>query len=110
MQAFWNTKEQGSLRFLVYKDGDEFCGVCLEFNLIEYGDNPDELLESLKEGAESLIKGVAEHNLSEEALNDPADIKYWLMFEQGCSPKSKGISELFHTILAKQYVHPAFKS
>lgn len=73
-----NTKEKGVLHFYVLQKGskDEYIAVCWNFNLIEYGPNPEELLESIQEGALSYLKAVRTKKLSNEYLNQspPKDI------------------------------------
>jgi predicted RNase H-like HicB family nuclease len=71
-----NTKEKGSLRFLICKEGNEYVAVCLELNLIEYGKDPEILINSIEEAAQSYIEAVKNKNLSDDLLNQPAPKKY----------------------------------
>ena len=82
-----NTKKRGLFRFVIFqeKDGD-YCAVCLNLNLIEWGKDLDELEESIKEAATSYLSGVIEKNLPDELLNRSAPDKYWKLAQQRCEP------------------------
>lgn len=72
-----NTKEKGIIEFLVYKERDTFIGVCLTFDIVEEGDNPIELMKSVKEAAEVHLETVIKENLSDTLLNRYAPDEYW---------------------------------
>ena len=72
-----NTKRQGTMEFLVYKEGDTFVGVCLTFDIVEEGTDPIELMKSIKEAAMLHLKVVTEKNLSDDLLNRYAPQEYW---------------------------------
>ena len=42
-----NTLQRGSVRYIVFKDDGVWYAVALEFNIIESGDDPREVLVSL---------------------------------------------------------------
>ena len=72
-----NTKERGTIECLVYKEGKTFVGVCLTFDIVEEGDNPTELMRSIKEAAELHLETVIRNNLTDDLLNRYAPEKYW---------------------------------
>ena len=72
-----NTKKRGLFRFVVFQEKDDFVGVCLDLNIVEYGTDPISLAESVKEAAFSYLESVRTKNLSDEYLNKPAPDKYW---------------------------------
>ena len=72
-----NTKEKGTIECLVYKEGNAFVGVCLTFDIVEEGDNPTELMRSIKEAAELHLETVIRNNLTDELLNRYAPEEYW---------------------------------
>ena len=72
-----NTKEQGLVECLVYKENDSFVGVCLTFDIVEEGNNPTEVMKSLKEAVELHLETVIRNNMSEELLNRYAPEEYW---------------------------------
>lgn len=72
-----NTKQKGTIEFLVYKGGDVFVGVCLTFDIVEEGNNPIELMKSIREAAELHLATVIKENLSDDLLNRYAPAEYW---------------------------------
>ena len=72
-----NTKKSGAMELLVYKDGDKFIGVCLTFDIVEEGENPIELMKSIREAAELHLQTVINANLPDELLNRYAPEEYW---------------------------------
>ena len=72
-----NTKKKGTIEFLVYKEGKTFVGVCLTFDIIEEGNNPEKLMESIQEAAQGHLKVVREKNMPDDLLNRYAPKEYW---------------------------------
>ena len=69
MKATYNTKKSGLFRFLVFQNQDkDYEGVCLELNIVEFGENPDKLMESIQEAAFSLLEAVKKKNLPDDYL------------------------------------------
>lgn len=64
-----NTKERGTVEFLVYREGDALVGVCLTFDIVEEGTDPVALMKSIKEAALLHIETVVKNNLGEDLLN-----------------------------------------
>ena len=75
-----NTKERGIIECLVYKESNAFVGVCLTFDIVEEGDNPTELMKSVREAAELHLETVIRNNLTDELLNRYAPEEYWLKY------------------------------
>lgn len=92
-----NTKEKGTYSFIIFKDGDDsYCAVCLNLNLVEWGDDPIQLIDSINEAAKSYIDGVVNKGLPDELLNRHAPQKYWNMALKGVNsvvkePKTKKV-------------------
>lgn len=78
----WNTKEKGLIHFVIFPQKRQFIGVCLDFNIIEEGENPQKLIESLEETASGHIEVVIGENLSDELLNRRAPKKYWDKYKE----------------------------
>jgi len=72
-----NTKEKGTIEFLVYKEGKTFVGVCLTFDIIEEGTNALYVLKSIKEAAQVHLNAVVKNNMSDDLLNRYAPAEYW---------------------------------
>lgn len=79
-----NTKEKGNIEFFIYqnKSGGNFTGVCLTFDIVEEGTDPESLMKSLEEAALLHIEAVRENKLSDTLLNRPAPKKYWNKYLQ----------------------------
>jgi len=81
MNYIYNTKEKGIFYFLIFKEKDkDFAAVCLNLDIVEYGNNPEILLESIKEAAFSHLGAVRKNKLSDDNLNKVAPQKYWDVF------------------------------
>lgn len=77
----FNTKQKGVLTYLGYREDDgTYVAVCLNLNLVEYGDDPKELKKSIQEAAMSYIKAVRKKNLSDDYLNLVPNKKYLKIF------------------------------
>ncbi len=72
-----NTKEKGLIEYFVYPEGDKFVGVCLTFDIVEEGNDPGQLMESIKEAAQLHLSIVIKENMSDELLNRYAPKEYW---------------------------------
>ncbi|KKR61375.1 hypothetical protein A2643_02985 [Candidatus Nomurabacteria bacterium RIFCSPHIGHO2_01_FULL_39_220] len=75
-----NTKKEGTIEFLVYKEGKTFVGVCLTFDIVEEGKNPEKLMESIQEAAQGHLEVVREKNMSDDLLNRYAPKEYWNIY------------------------------
>ncbi len=72
-----NTKNKGTIEFLVYKEGKTFIGVCLTLDIVEEGDDALSVLKSIKEVAQLHLNAVIRHNMSDDLLNRYAPKEYW---------------------------------
>ena len=100
-----NTKEQGTIECLVYKDGDNYTGVCLTFDIVEEGNNPIELMSSIKEAAHLHLETVIRENLSDELLNRYAPEEYWNKYFEAIKEIEKPISSMSGTSLIRSPYH-----
>jgi len=77
MKTFKNTIQKGSVRYIVFKEKDIWYAVGLEFNIVEYAEDPQialfRLFETIKGYLESFksVKGARPF-----ALNQRADVEY----------------------------------
>ena len=74
-----NTKHKGLVRFLIYRDkGDShYTAVCLDFDIVEQGDDLNELKKSIEEAARLHLESVIANDLDNKLLNRSAPQKYW---------------------------------
>lgn len=68
-------------RIMVFPCKGGFRAVCLDFDIIEEGEDRDELEKSIKEAVIGYIENACKNNLDDELLNRPADKRYWKMYE-----------------------------
>lgn len=94
----WNTKEKGVFHFLLYREGDDYVAVCLNLNLVEYGEDPQELMNSIREAAFAHLGAVRKKKLSDSLLNIPASRKHWrklkeLQLQERAKPKVSSLAQ-----------------
>lgn len=73
-----NTPRKGEVRCIVFKDGDSWYGVALEFNIVESADDPVLAMVGLQEAIKEYVKASQKlrgsHDFS--ALNQKPDPEY----------------------------------
>ena len=76
--GYKNTTQKGSVRYIIFKEKNQWFGVALEFNIVEAGDDPQEvaflLFEAIEGYVESArkIKGQKDYSY----LNQKAEKEY----------------------------------
>jgi predicted RNase H-like HicB family nuclease len=86
IQRTKNTKKEGVIEFLVYKDKAGYTGVCLTFDIVEQSNDLSKLMESIKEAAEFHLETVIKNKLSNDLLNRYAPEAYWKKYFPIISP------------------------
>ncbi len=76
-----NTFENGSVRHIIFKEGDIWYGVALEFNIVEEGDDPVAVMASLFEAIQGYIETAQKHRIS-APLNQKPDKTYQDLWEK----------------------------
>ncbi len=73
-----NTPKQGRFRHIVFKDGDTWYAVALEFNIVESGDSPVLAYANLLEAAAGYIESVKKIRglRNYDVLNQKSDREY----------------------------------
>lgn len=65
-----NTKKRGQFRMFVYREKPKYyIGVCLEFDLIQEGENAREVMQRIQEASLGYLKTVIKNNLDDDLLN-----------------------------------------
>ena len=77
------------MEYLIFKEKDTFVGVCLTFDLIREGNDPDALLEELRESARDHINMVIEQDMLESLLNRHAPKEYWEIYDKKAKETQK---------------------
>lgn len=76
MAKFKNTLQKGSVRYIVFKKKGRWYAVALEFNIVEAGDDPREVLLSLFEAIQGYVKSARKINARPYILNQNPDKEY----------------------------------
>lgn len=81
-----NTLKKGSVRYIIFKEEDTWYGVALEFNIVEEGDNPVEVMASLFGAIQGYVETARKLKMRPMPLNQKADEEYenlWDKLEEG---------------------------
>lgn len=99
-----NTKNKGTIEFLVYKEGKTFIGVCLTFDIVEESNNPEKLMESIQEAARGHLEVVRKKNMPDDLLNRYAPKEYWDIYYKAIEDiKSKKLIKSPYSFLIFPY-------
>ena len=79
---FKNTLQKGSVRYLVFRDGDAFFGVALEFNIVVEAAHPMEALLLLHEAAAGYLEAAKKIKMRPYILNQKPDPEYEKMWQE----------------------------
>ena len=78
---YHNTLQKGSVRYLIFKDGDTFFGTALEFNIMVEGAHPAEAFLLLNEAVQGYIEAARKIKLRPQVLNQKPDPEYEKMWQ-----------------------------
>ncbi len=84
-----NTLKKGSVRFLIFRDGESYFGVALEFNVIVEASNPQEAFIFLNEAALGYLEAAKKAKLRPNVLNQKSDAEYEKMWQANQDMKLK---------------------
>lgn len=91
MKAFKNTLQNGSVRYVIFKEKDVFFGVALEFNVIVEATSQIEAMVLLNEAIRGYLESARKFKLRPQVLNQVADAEYekmWNGIQVGGTKKS----------------------
>lgn len=71
-----NTLHKGSIRYIIFKENNVWYGVALEFNIVEEGDNPLEVMASLFQAIQGYVETARKLKMRPIPLNQKADKEY----------------------------------
>ncbi len=77
-----NTLTKGQIRSIVFKDADGWHAVALEFNIVESGDDPREVMLLLDEAIRGYLKSARKAKLHDNILNQKTDAEYETLWNQ----------------------------
>ena len=89
-----NSLQRGSIRFIIFKEGNVWYGAGLEFNIVESGDTPQEALFLLLEATRGYLKSAKKSKARvAHILNQKADPEYEKMWGELHSRKENRTSQ-----------------
>ena len=71
-----NTLNKGSVRYIIFKEDNTWYGVALEFNIVEDGDNPVEVMASLFQAIRGYIETARKLKMRPMPLNQKLEKEY----------------------------------
>lgn len=84
-----NTLQKGSVRTIIFKEKGTWVGVALEFNIVETGDDPREVLFMLDEAIRGYVESARKSKIrTTTILNQTADKEYETLWKNLESKKS----------------------
>jgi hypothetical protein len=90
-----NTFQKGSVRFIVFREGDTWYGTCLEFNIVESGDTSREALLLLFEAVQGYLESARKIKARPQILNQKSDPEYEEMWNKLKERKKIPAKEVF---------------
>lgn len=91
-RGFKNTPYSGQVRTLIYEEGGVWYGVALEFNIVETGDSPQEVMIMLDEAIAGYVETAHKKKLSIGVLNQSVDSFFeelWISGQEKKNQKQK---------------------
>jgi len=76
-----NTLENGLVRCIIFKQGDTWYGVGLEFNIVEQGDDPLSVFASLQQALSGYVETARKYKMRPLSLNQQTDKEYEAMWQ-----------------------------
>lgn len=95
---FKNTSQKGSVRFLIFRDGESYFGVALEFNVTVEAANPQEAFLFLTEAASGYLEAARKVKVRPIVLNQKTAPEYEKMWQEYQDRKLK---EKYENVVSK---------
>jgi len=80
--GYKNTLQKGSVRYIIFKEANEWVGVALEFNIVEVGDDPREVQFNLEEAIKGYLVSARKAKAKPGILNQKADKEYEILWQK----------------------------
>ena len=71
-----NTLQKGNVRVIIFKEKNQWIGAALEFNIVEEGNDPREVMISIDEAIRGYIKCATKEKLGTGVLNQKPEKQY----------------------------------
>ncbi len=93
-----NTLNKGSVRYIIFKEDDVWYGVGLEFNIVEEGDNPLEVMASLFQAIEGYVETARKLKMRPIPLNQKTEKEYedlWGRLQKSRAEKGISVKQIY---------------
>ena len=77
-----NTLQKGRVRTIIFKEKNTWVGVALEFNIVETGDDPREVIFMLDEAIRGYVNSARKAKIRPHILNQKSDAEYENLWKQ----------------------------
>ncbi len=77
-----NTLKNGSVRVIIFKEKRVWYGTVLEFNIVESGTDPREIMLSLDEAIRGYVEAARKAGFNSDVLNQKVDPEYEQMWQR----------------------------
>ncbi len=98
--AFKNTLRSGHVRNVIFQEGKSFYGAALEFNIVEQGDSPQEVMLLLDDALKGYVESARKNKLSISVLNQDVDPEYEALWTAGQKGTEKRKTEYLQHLFA----------
>ncbi|HUX81044.1 MAG TPA: hypothetical protein VMV38_01850 [Candidatus Paceibacterota bacterium] len=95
--AFKNTLRSGQVRNVIFQEEGSFYGAALEFNIVEQGDSPQEVMLLLDNAVKGYVESAQKNKLSISVLNQEIDPAYEKLWNIGQKGTGKGSQHIYST-------------
>ena len=105
-----NTLQKGNVRFIIFREGNTWYGVCLEFNIVETGDTSREAMLLLFEAVEGYLESARKIKTRTHILNQKSYREYeemWSTLEERKKIRAKEIFTFGNLNISKCALAPA---
>ena len=90
-----NSLQKGSIRYIVFRENKTWYASGLEFNIVEFGDTPQEALILLFEAIKGYIESAQKVKAQPAILNQKSDAEYEQMWLELNSKNAKIKQQVF---------------
>lgn len=90
-----NSLEKGTARYIIFREASDWYGVCLEFNIVESGDTPQEAMLLLFEAMQGYLASARKIKARPSILNQTTDREYERMWGDREKTKKTKTDEIF---------------
>ena len=95
--AFRNTLHSGQVRNVIFREKGSFYGAALEFNIVEQGDSPQEVMLLLDDAIKGYVESAQKNKLSISVLNQEIDPAYEALWDAGQKGLKKKNQHIYST-------------